>query len=81
MGCVTGKNQYDSEDLAKEALIENRIRNNHRDGSGPINIYQCQDCKDWHFTSNGSEADFLRDPAIIERIKRQRQLFDWSDQR
>jgi len=77
--CVTGKNRYDSEELAKEALIENRIRNNHRDGSGPLNIYQCQDCSDWHFTSSGSEADFLQDPAIVERIKRQRKLFDWSN--
>ncbi|MEP5611195.1 MAG: hypothetical protein ABJP45_03040 [Cyclobacteriaceae bacterium] len=80
-GCVTGKNQYDSEELAREALIENRIRNNHRDGTGPINIYQCSDCQDWHFTSTGQEADFLHDPMILERIRRQRQLLDWTNQK
>lgn len=79
MSCVTGKNQYQSKELAKDALIENRIRNNHRDGSGPINVYQCLDCQEWHFTSSGEEAEFLRDSKIIERINRGRQLLKWSD--
>ena len=78
MKCVTGKTVYDSEDLAQEALIQNRIRNNHREGSGPINIYQCKECNQWHFTSKGEVASFLKDPEVAARINNERKMFDWS---
>lgn len=78
MGCVTGKTTYESEELAKEALIQNRIIRNHRDGSGPINIYNCADCGEWHFTSKGEEAAFLSDKEVSDRIQRERQFNEWS---
>lgn len=76
--CVTGKNCYDSKELATEALIQNRIRNRHRDGSGPINIYKCKDCDHWHFTSKGEIADFLKEPDVIKRIEKERRTLDWG---
>ncbi len=80
MKCVTGKNAYESEEVAREALIQNRIRFNHRQGSGPINIYQCSDCQEWHFTSKGVEADFLNDDEVIDRIRKEIRLRDWTNE-
>ena len=78
MKCVSGKNSYDSEELARESLIQNRIRFNHRQGSGPINIYKCPDCQAWHFTSTGPEADFLKDDEVIERMRKEIRINDWT---
>ncbi|MEM6831684.1 MAG: hypothetical protein AAGA66_09710 [Bacteroidota bacterium] len=78
MKCVTGKIGYRTEELAKEALIQNHIRRSHRDGSGPINVYQCNECGEWHFTSKGDTADFLTDKEVMERIKREQRALDWE---
>lgn len=78
MSCVSGKTSYESEELAKEALIQNRIQKDHREGSGPINIYECTDCGQWHFTSKGEIADFLIDEETIQRIEKERKLFEWA---
>ncbi len=80
MKCVSGKNSYDSEEVAKEALIQNRIRFNHRKGSGPINIYECSDCGAWHFTSTGVEASFLNDDEVVKRVEKEIRLRDWADE-
>ena len=76
MRCVTGKNGYESEELALEALIQNHIRNRHRDGSGPINVYQCKECDLWHFTSKGIKANILTDKDVLERIQREQLVMD-----
>jgi hypothetical protein len=60
MGCVTGKRQYDTQSQAEEALIETRGRFVFREGSGPIDVYQCDDCGYWHFTSKGTVSDLLK---------------------
>lgn len=79
MKCVTGKIGYETEELATEALIQNRIRNNHREGSGPINVYQCAECSEWHFTSKGEASKALKNPETVERIRKERQMMEWSD--
>ncbi len=80
MKCVTGKNAYESEEFAREALIQNRIHFNHREGNGPINIYLCSDCNAWHFTSTGTEADFLKEDEVINRIQKEIRLRNWTDE-
>jgi hypothetical protein len=79
MKCISGKNQFESEDLAKEALIQNRIYHNHREGSGPINIYECPDCNEWHFTSKGETAKFLQQQEVKERIEKEKKLNEWKE--
>lgn len=76
--CSTGKVSFDSRELAEEALIQNHIRNNHRAGSGPINIYECMDCLNWHFTSRGDPCSLLIDPETVERIKKERRALEWE---
>ena len=78
MKCISGKNGYASRQLAEEALIQHHIRKSHRPGSGPINVYECVDCGEWHFTSQGPIADFFNDREVIERIKREQRALDWG---
>lgn len=76
--CVTGKTIFESKELAEEALIQNHIRNNHRKGSGPINVYECRDCLNWHFTSKGESSGLLEDPIVISRITSEQRAIDWE---
>lgn len=78
MKCVSGKNGYESKELAQEALIQHHVRKSHRKGTGPINIYLCSDCDEWHFTSKGAPADFLEDGEVKERIAREKRALDWE---
>ena len=79
MGCVTGKTCYDSLEIAEEALIQNRIRNFHREGSGPINVYQCDLCETWHFTSKGEPSEILAHPDTQERIRKGGEAYFWEN--
>ncbi|SNS69849.1 hypothetical protein SAMN05421640_0900 [Ekhidna lutea] len=76
--CISGKKCFESEELAEEALIQNHIRNNYRGGEGPVNVYQCDNCGYWHFTSKGDKSEKLRDPEVLEFIERERRAFDWE---
>jgi hypothetical protein len=78
MACITGKIAYDSMEIAGEALVQNHVRNAHRAGAGPINIYQCQDCGKWHFTSQGARYHLLQDPEVIDRIRREQMANHWE---
>jgi hypothetical protein len=77
-GCISGKSIFQSKELAEEALIQNHIRNNHREGSGPINVYECRDCSNWHFTSNGNVSPLLLDSEIKKRIAKERTALEWE---
>ena len=74
MRCVTGKVQFEDEEKALEALINNRIQFN----SGPNNTYFCIDCGSYHLTSRGEEHKILKDPEVIKRIQQERQANHWQ---
>lgn len=78
MKCSTGKRRYPSKQMAEEALVEVRGRFYFRNDSGPIAVYQCDDCGDWHFTSKGPASGLLKDQNIQERIDNQREAEFWS---
>lgn len=78
MKCRSGKTAFDSKELGEEALIQNHIRNNHREGSGPQNIYECDDCGDWHFTSRHPISELLLDESVLKRIARERLSLQWE---
>jgi hypothetical protein len=69
---VTRKVSYDTEELAVEALIQNHIRNDHMPGRGPINVYQCEHCGTWHFTSKGLANPTLENEDVKARIKKEK---------
>jgi len=78
MSCPSGKTSFISRELGEEALVQNHIRNNHRKGAGPQNIYECEDCGEWHFTSRPPVADILLDENVQERITKERRSFEWE---
>lgn len=76
--CVTRKTIYSSRDLAEEALLEAWVRNNYRQGSGPVAVYQCEDCKRYHFTSQGTMNPALKKALDNGSIQRRRDSNQWE---
>lgn len=78
MKCSSGKRAYSNLVLAKETLIQHHIRNNYKRGEGPINVYECQECGNWHFTSKGAENEIFEDQEVMARIESERRAFLWE---
>ena len=75
---VSRKVSYASEALALEALIQHHIRQHHSPGKGPVNIYLCNHCGEWHFTSKGEHHPELQLPETQARIKKEREGLYWE---
>ncbi len=74
MSCVTKKNGYYSEEEVQEALVRSQIRFS----LGAINYYLCNDCNEYHLTSQGVKHTLLSDPDVIIRIERERRTQEWE---
>ena len=73
MGCPSGKRGYFSEGEVQEALIRSQIGFVRP----PVNYYRCDDCGDYHLTSQGERHPLLDEPATRERIKREQWEQQW----
>lgn len=51
MSCSTHKIQYDSQQLAENALIDQHIYKGFLPHEGPQDVYECEICGSWHMTS------------------------------
>jgi hypothetical protein len=74
--CSTGKRVYLSESLAEDALIDAHSRSPYA-GTGPINIYRCDDCGYFHFTSKGKMNEKLAQQFVNGKIKRNQEANQW----
>ena len=63
--------------LAEDALIEAWIKFEYAPGSGPIAIYKCDDCGQYHFTSQGPMNENLSVALTSGKIKQQKVGNDW----
>lgn len=79
MKCPTGKRLYLTEQLAEAALIEAHIHYEYRSGQGPIAVYQCDDCGNFHLTSRGPMNERLSQLITNGSIKKQRDASRWQD--
>jgi hypothetical protein len=79
MGCVTGKNMYDTAAMAEDALIDAWTRFDYRDGTGPVAVYKCDDCGRYHLTSQGPMNDKLKQQLSDGTIGRQKEANSWLD--
>lgn len=77
--CSTGKKIYYSIHDAEEALVEAWGRNNYREGSGPIGIYECRDCGHYHWTSQGSMNDKLKTALTDGTIRKEQEANNWRN--
>lgn len=75
--CISGKRCFDDEGIASEALVQHHILNEYSANQGPRNVYQCEECGNWHFTSK-SKNSLLDDPDISKRIKKEREASQWE---
>lgn len=77
--CVTHKQCYDSKEIAEEALVQNRAKYHHTENTGPINVYLCNLCGSYHFTSKGEKADILKSDDSKKRINLQKEANHWEN--
>lgn len=75
--CPSGKRSFIDEELAFEALIQHHVINEYPSNQGPRNVYQCEDCGNWHFTSKGYKSP-LEDAEIQSRINKERLANRWE---
>ncbi len=77
--CHTGKRLYHTEQLAEDALIEAHIHFDYRSGGGPVAVYQCDECGEFHLTSrepmNARLAQQLKDGTI----QKQKEASRWQN--
>lgn len=78
MSCPSHKRAYLSREQAEEALIQHHIHFHHRESEGPVNVYQCEYCGNWHFTSKGTMASVLQEEEVKDRIRKERIAADWE---
>lgn len=76
--CISGKRVYETLEIAEEALVQHHIVNEYKAGEGPINVYKCQDCGRWHFTSKGKPNSIFDDNEVKLRIKNERRANYWE---
>lgn len=76
--CVSGKKMYLNEAIAIEALIGAHTQFNYRDGNGPVAVYQCEDCGNYHLTSKGAMNDRLAVLIKDGKINRQKEADQWE---
>lgn len=78
MTCVTGKRSYPTEEIAIEALIGAHTNFNFNKGVGPIAVYKCDDCGNYHLTSTGTVNEKLAQHIKGGKIDQQKEADHWE---
>lgn len=73
--CVSGKRGYSAEAIAEDALIEARTRFVH---NLAVAVYQCEDCGEWHLTSQGEMNPRLKKLLEDGTIGKDREALNWE---
>jgi len=79
MKCTTGKRLYLTEQLAEEALIEAHIHFDYRSGGGPVAVYRCDDCGNFHLTSRGPMNVRLSQMITNGSVKKLKEAVRWQE--
>jgi hypothetical protein len=77
--CVTGKKMYPTAQMAEDALIEAWVKNDYPAGKGPISIYKCEDCGNFHLTSSGTINPSLSSFINDGKLKLRKEANYWLD--
>lgn len=70
---------YATESIAEEALISARITYSYPQDSGPVGVYLCEDCGQYHLTSQGIMNKKLAALMASGKIRQAKQAEDWVD--
>ena len=77
--CISGKRGYMTQEIAEDVLIEAHTRYEYRPQGGPIAVYQCEDCGQFHLTSKGPMNERLSRALSEGVISRQKEANRWLD--
>ena len=76
--CISRKKSYHSQYMAEDALVDSWERNYYTTANAPVNVYQCTDCGDWHWTSKGEMNTRLAEEIRSNRLHKKREANDWE---
>jgi hypothetical protein len=77
--CSSGKIKYPTQEIAEGVLIELWTKNEYAQGQGPVNVYRCDDCGDYHLTSKGTMNEKLAAAVRSKSFQWQKQGKNWDD--
>lgn len=77
--CITKKNQYPTQELAEEVLIELWTKNDYHTGQAPIAVYRCEDCGSFHLTSKGEMNPVLAKNISDKQHSIRKEASRWLD--
>lgn len=69
---------YSSREIAEDVLIETWTRFEFSPDNGPVAVYQCDDCGQYHLTSRGPMNDKLSEALRDGKINRQKEADRWA---
>lgn len=75
--CLTGKKGYQSQSLAEDALIEAHIQYDYGNRTGPVNVYKCEECGQYHLTSRGETNPRLETFRKEGHLGKHKQAAQW----
>jgi ABC-type ATPase with predicted acetyltransferase domain len=70
---------YSSQEVAEDALIEAWTRFEYAPNQGPVAVYKCEDCGQYHLTSKGTMNEKLSKALAAGKIQRQKEADRWLD--
>lgn len=76
--CTSGKRSYASAEVAEEALIEAHIQYEYGRSNGPVSFYLCEDCGQYHLTSQGPMNDRLAELMRSGKLNRLKASNQWN---
>lgn len=79
MKCITRKKNYPTREIAEDALIDAWIAFDYERRNGPVAVYQCEDCGEFHLTSSGPMNARLAEAIASGFIKRQKEANQWTN--
>ncbi|MBX2900779.1 MAG: hypothetical protein KF775_14085 [Cyclobacteriaceae bacterium] len=76
--CSSGKRIYTTEASAVDALLEAHIEFTFRKGTGPVTIYKCEACGNYHLTSKGTMHTTLAEALQNGKLTALRRGREWE---
>lgn len=73
--CTTKKICFQNKEDAEEELVLNRVKYS----TGPVNVYKCEFCGYYHFTSKGEVNPKLLSEKSRRKIDRESEANYWLD--
>jgi hypothetical protein len=76
-GCISGKRVYPTQLVAEDVLIEAWTKFEYTANNGPVAVYQCEDCGQFHLTSRGPMNERLAKALADGKIQRLKEADRW----